>query len=227
MSTLAIRPLAAADLDAADRVLRVAFGTFLGMPDPASCFGDADFARTRFKAAPELALAAEQDRKLVGSAFVADWGSVGFFGPLTVDPTLWDKGVAKRLLDGVMGTFERLGTKQRGLFTFPGSTKHVGLYQKYGFWPQYLCAVMAKAPSTTDSHGARPFSRMSPDEQGKVLASVRSLTDSIYPGLDVTREIRSVFDQKLGDTLILGDGEGVAVCHCGPGTEAGGGAFYV
>jgi hypothetical protein len=50
------------------------------------------------------------------------------------------------------------------------------------------------------------------------------LTDSIFAGLDVTSEIRSVQAQDLGDTLLLWDGdrlEGFAVCHCGAGSEAG------
>ena len=37
-----VRPLAAEDLDEADRICRVAFGTFVGVPQPESFFGDAD-----------------------------------------------------------------------------------------------------------------------------------------------------------------------------------------
>ena len=36
--------------------------------------------------------------------------------------------------------------------------------------------------------------------------------------------------QALGDTVLLDGGgrlDGLAVCHCGPGTEAGGGACFV
>jgi hypothetical protein len=80
------RPLEQRDLVEADRIMRLAFGTFLGLPEPMKMFGDTDIARTRFRAAPDAALAAEADSKLVGSNFVTDWGSFGFFGPLSVDP---------------------------------------------------------------------------------------------------------------------------------------------
>lgn len=230
--TTTIRPLREDDLPAADRIFRVAFGTFLGLPDPAACFGDADYVRTRWRAAPHHALAAEVEGELAGSVFVAHWGSLGFFGPLTVDPRLWDQGVARRLLDGVMGLFEQAGVRQRGLFTFPNSAKHVGLYQRYGFWPQYLTALAAKAPDPAASmpDGVLRLSGLGPEERPGALVELRALTDEVFPGLDVTGEVVAVEAQRLGETLLLRDDAGlagVAVCHCGPGTEAGGGACYV
>ena len=225
-----VRRLAAEDLDEADRICRVAFGTFVGMPEPEKFFGDADLVRTRWRADPGAALAAEVSGRLAGSNFAANWGSVGFFGPLTVAPEYWDQAVAQRLLDATMDLFAAWGTRHAGLFTFAQSAKHVGLYQKYGFWPRFLSAVMA-SPVQPD---ARPVSvRLSAiDEAARpgVMAAVRELTDAVYPGLDVSREIESVRAQRLGDTVLIDDGEGlrgVAVCHVGAGTEAGSGACYV
>src|SRR5579862_6051258 len=78
------------DLPAASEVVRVAFDTFLGRSGPA---GDKDAVRTRWTAQPDAALTAELDGELVGSNFATPWGSFGFFGPLTVRPELWDKGI--------------------------------------------------------------------------------------------------------------------------------------
>jgi hypothetical protein len=47
-----VRPLVAGDLDEADRIFRVAFGTFLGVPEPERFFGDVDMVRTRWRADP-------------------------------------------------------------------------------------------------------------------------------------------------------------------------------
>src|SRR6266704_2013161 len=99
-----VRPLAAEDLDEADRICRVAFGTFVGAPEPERFFGDADMVRTRWRADPGAALAGD------------------------------------------------------------------------------LPAVMA---------------------------AVRELTDAVYPGLDVSREIDSVRAQRLGDTVLVDDGAGL------------------
>jgi hypothetical protein len=52
----------------------------------------------------------------------------------------------------------------------------------------------------------------------------------IYEGLDVSREIRAVDSQGLGDTIFLLDGSKVTafgVCHVGSKTEAGSGSCYV
>ena len=80
---LTIRPLTEGDIAEADRILRLAFGTFLGLADPMQMFGDASIAHTRYRAAPESALAAELDGRLVGSNFVTQCGTFGFFGPLS------------------------------------------------------------------------------------------------------------------------------------------------
>jgi hypothetical protein len=113
-----VRPMIERDLAEADRIIRLAFGTFLGLADPMTVWGDADFAYTRFAAAPEAALAAEVDGKLVGSNFATGWGSVGFFGPLSVEPRLWEQKIAKYLLEPTMDLFAKWGCRHTGLFTF-------------------------------------------------------------------------------------------------------------
>ncbi len=63
-----VRPLAENELAQADQMVRVAFGTFLGMPDPSAFMGDANYAHTRWKADPTAVLAAAarwQARRIV------------------------------------------------------------------------------------------------------------------------------------------------------------------
>ncbi|HZI37464.1 MAG TPA: GNAT family N-acetyltransferase, partial [Acidimicrobiia bacterium] len=232
-----IRPLEEADLGEADRIMRLAFGTFLGLPDPASFMGDADYVRTRWAADPTCALAAESGGRLVGTNFVTRWGSVGFFGPLTVEPSLWDRGVARSLLDETTGYFDRWGVTHAGLFTFGHSPKHLSLYQRYGFMPRFLTAVLAKPVSgpgpgpDDDGTGGRRSTVGESADATTVLAGCARVTDATYPGLDVGREIEATSTQKLGDTvLVFGDAGGVdafAVCHTGAGSEAGTGTCFV
>src|SRR5206468_5367572 len=234
-----IRSLKEAELGEADRVARLSFGTFLGLADPMSFFGDADYIRTRFRADPSLSLAAEEDGDFVGSNFIANWGSVGVFGPLTVHPDFWDNGIAKRLLDKTMEIFERLKTKHIGIFTFSNSPKHVHLYQKYDFWPRFLTSVMSKPVKSEyamkdgqEMISWTKYSDMHKERPSEILNNCYSLTDSIYDGLDLKVEIQSVANQKLGDTILLTDNKsnkllGLAICHCGPNTEAGSNTCYV
>jgi hypothetical protein len=74
------------------------------------------------------------------------------------------------------------------------------------------------------------YSQLSESGRQESLKVCRDVTVSIYPGLDVEREIRAVQAQGLGGTVLLDDGRdlvGFAVCHCGPGTEAGNQKCYV
>ena len=229
-SAVHVRPMRADDVDSADRVMRLAFGTVRGLPDPSAAFGDADSVRTRFRAAPECAWAAEVDGEVVGSVFAARWGSFGFFGPLTVHPELWGHGIASLLLHPVLESFERWGVRQAGLFTFASSPRHIGLYQRHGFWPGSLTVVASK-PTAANANGRYALASV---ETGSGLAppldEIRELTDAVFRGLDLEHEIVAAATQGIGDTLILpGDDEldGVAVCHCGAGSEAGSETCYV
>lgn len=224
-----IRPLEQRDLDEADRVTRLAFGTFLGAPDPLSVFGDAELVRTRFAAEPGWAFAAELDGQIVGSNFATRWGSFGFFGPLSVHPDLWDQGIAQQLMAPVIDLFDGWRLRQAGLFTFAESPKHVGLYQRFGFWPQHLTAVMARALGPPAARGpAVRYSEVPASERGAILERCRELAGAIFEGLDLEHEIRAVDDQRLGDTVLLIDGSeigGFAVAHCGAGEAASGACF--
>jgi predicted N-acetyltransferase YhbS len=97
-SDVAIRPLLNDEVDLADRVMGVAFGTFFGAPEPTAAMGDMECVRPRFVAAPGWALAAELDGEVVGSNLATRWGSFAFFGPLTVRRALWDRGIASALM---------------------------------------------------------------------------------------------------------------------------------
>jgi GNAT superfamily N-acetyltransferase len=226
-----VRPLQKNELAEADHIFRLAFGTYLGLPDPTSFYQGADYIRTRWMAEPGAAFAAEIDGRLAGTNFATSWGSVGFFGPLTIHPTHWDHGVGKRLMEPIMDLFFKWGTKHAGLFTFAHSQKHVGLYQKFGFWPRFLTAIMAlPVKPSSKPLDWRKFSELPEEQRRDCLRACQDLTNEIYEGLNVEREIRAVENQKLGDTVLLwSDSElvGLAVCHCGAGSEAGPEACYV
>ena len=228
---VAVRPLGEDDLPEADRIFRLAFGTHLGLPEPLAFGGDRELVRGRWRADPTAALAAELDGALVGSNFAANWGSFAYFGPLSVRPDLWNQGVAQRLLDATMALFSKWGPSHLGLYTLVNSPKHVALYQKYGFWPRFLTHLMSRP--VRPERPAPPYALFSTDaaaERESRLAACREVTGAIYDGLDVSREVRAVQEQKLGDTVLLWDTSrlaGFAVCHCSGGTEAGSDVCYV
>jgi hypothetical protein len=135
------------------------------------------------------------------------------------------------MLERTMKLFERWGTRHIGLITFANSAKHIALYQKFGFWPRFLTIVMSKAVAQKQQVVEwSKFSEIPDLERAKCLDACGRLTGAIYGGLDVRREILAVEAQKLGETVMLWNGaelNGLAVCHCGAGSEAGSGNCYV
>ena len=222
---LVIRPLTEADLDAADRVNRLAFGTFFGLDDPMTFRGDSGLIHCRFRADPEGGLAAELDGRLVASAQVMNWGSVGIISPVNVDVAFWRRGIAHALMPPVMDILNRRGHRFTGLFTHPQSPLHVRLYEELGYSMQHMTGVMGKDVAAAPMPGGTAlFSMLTGAEQAAALEERRRVTDTIFPALDLGREIRSVADQGLGETLLLArDGRivGFAVCHHGAMSEGG------
>jgi GNAT superfamily N-acetyltransferase len=231
----ASRPIVGAlgdkDLPEAERILRLAFGTYLGAPNPETFWSDRDYIYGRQRSSHVASFGATINGKLVGSNFVTHWGSVGFLGPITVHPDLHESGVGRALLDHAMTQFDAWGTRHVGLFTFAHSTKHVALYQKYGFWARFLTAIMSTpVVSRRGSTGWSRFSTLSEAERAEALRSCRAVADGLYAGLDLTEEIRSTDAQGVGDTILVEDTGGIAafaVCHYGPRSEAGAGCCFI
>jgi hypothetical protein len=107
-----VRPLADQDLPQAQKIVRTAFGTFFGAPDLDNFWTDFDYVYGRHGAEHVASFAADDEKgHLAGVNFATRWGSVGFFGPLSVRPDLWDKGVATPLVAAVSNQFERWVTE--------------------------------------------------------------------------------------------------------------------
>ena len=226
----AIRLARADELEAAQEIVNLAFATQFGLPSPAA-FGDRSTLAPRWRADPESVLVAELDGRIVGSNAVTTWGSFGWFGPLTVHPELWNRGIARALLDVTMERFVARRTTTEALYTFASSPKHVALYQRYGFWPRRLTAILVRTPDSGATPAARLVSALDPAARAAAVAELGALTAMLRPGLDLSVEMRIVLEQRLGDVLVIDDARGrpaaFAVCHAGFGSEAGSNACSV
>lgn len=226
-----IRPLLQDDLTAADQVMRIAFGTLFGVPEPEGFFGDASCVANRWKADPSTAFAAELDGQVVGSNFATRWGSFAFCGPLTVRPDLWEHGIGSKLMEPIVNLFSLWGVQLAGLHTLAHSPKHLGIYQKFGFKPRYLTAVMSKSVvSDVSNLSSSLYCELTEGQKIACLEDCYSITDSLFEGLDLTSEIRAIEMQGLGDTILVWNDSklvGFAACHQGANTEAGSGVCYI
>ncbi len=217
------------ELEEAGRILRLAFGTFLGLPNPQDFMDDRDLITPRWRSTHVKVIAAREGGRLIGSNVATRWGSFGFFGPLTVLPDYWDRGVAQRLLEATQKIFDQWGVRHTGLFTFPQSAKHVALYQKFGYWPRYLTAIMTRTPEANLASPAL-LSAFTKSQREQAIQACGKLTNKIDKGLDLSGEIRAVLAQRAGDVVLTytrGVLDAFAVCLNGPGSEGGEKTCYV
>src|SRR5208337_1955028 len=139
--------------------------------------------------------------------------------------------VAQRLLESTMTIFDRWGLRHTGLFTFPHSAKHVGLYQKFGYWPRYLTAIMARTPDANlEQPAPMLLSAFKKSQREQAILACGKLTHKIDKGLDLTSEIRAVVAQRSGDVVLTytrGVLDAFAVCMNGPGSEGGEKTCYI
>lgn len=226
---IAIRPLRAADLAAADTVYRLAFGTQFGLADPLQFRGDTAIIRSRWAMDSRPCFVAVAGDRVVGSVVGMDWGSAFILGPLTVAPADANRGISRQLMAAAMAFVAERGFPLAALYTLPNSAKHLHLYESYGFEAQRLTPIMAKNPSA-GAEAPCLLSALATSDRAAAVDACRTVADTVFPGLDLTREITAIATQNLGETLLLTrDGAivGFALCHLGPGSEAGSGALFI
>src|SRR6202034_536181 len=134
------------------------------------------------------------------------------------------------LLAKTMEQFDAWATPHVGLFTFANSAKHVALYQKFGFYPRFLTAIMTAPGAATKSAGWLRFGALTAGQREEALRACRDAAATLYPGLDLSAEIGATHAQNLGDTVLVEDAGGVvafAVCHYGLRSEAGANTCFI
>ncbi len=235
MSDIVIRHMVEEDLSEADRIIRLAFGTFMGHDNPEDYRSDARYANPRYNADPSASFVAESNGKIIGSNFGLHWGSVGIFGPLTIHPEYWNKGIGSKLMELVMKCFEEWNVTHSGAMTFANSPKHINLYRKFGYHPRFLIPFMSKKiePKSIIPNTKFTWAKYSEckEDQDKYLDGCKQVANTIYPGLDLELEIKAVNKMNFGETIIIFNEKkeiaGFAICHCGINTEAGNDKCYV
>jgi GNAT superfamily N-acetyltransferase len=224
------------EIEEADRIVRLAYSTFMGLPNPTDYMRGREFVSPRWRSPHIKIVAARDGGRLIGMIVVTRWGSFGLLGPLAILPNYWNRGVAHRLFAAAVKVLDRCGVRHSGLFTFANSPMHICLYQKYGYWPGYLTAIMKRAPASplrTPAHGAKApvlLSALAPRAREQAIASCAKLANRIERGLDLSDEILALLAQRAGEVLLVADRNSLgafAVCKHGPGTEGGEELCYV
>jgi GNAT superfamily N-acetyltransferase len=238
----AIRPMTADDIAQVERLIETE--TAARRKDTSETgleLHGSRLVKSRFHKEPAGCFVGEDPtRGMIGAVLSITWGSIAWLGPLAVHPEFWGKGLEQQLLRAVLAYWEPMTLSAQGVEASPASPARIELYTAFGFRPQFLTATLIGA---VDPDGPREpirerspsfelirLSQLSDALEETMLSQCRRISERHYPGLDYGKELQSVKDLDLGDTLLLAVGErlyGFAICHAAPESEADADSCYV
>ena len=161
-----------------------------------------NMGRYRLHLDPAGCHVAIKEGQLVGANFSVLRGTLGWFGPLAVRPDAQGHGIAQRLVNECLRSFEYRGARLIGLETLASSPQHIHLYQKLGF-----------RPSWTGIGYRGEVSRVQMPANVTIDADAPPL-DYVYRGYDASGDAVTTRAEQVGVTLRAG--AGFAVCHVVP-----------
>ena len=239
-----IRRVRKGDLSKVRDVIEQAFSDLferqLGMR-PRQVFGGAQYVHHRWLMEPWGCFVAEEgDGKIVGAAIAVMWGSLGLVGPVAVLPNYQNQDIGQQLVTACQGFFDENKAVLQGVATYPHSPKHLVFYQKFGYRPRGLVMITAKpldrreivqaTKSAKTAVGIRRYSTLEEAKKKATILKLRRITNAIYRGMDLGKEVEIVDGLALGDTLLLEKGReliGFAIYHTPGVSEAPQGSLYV
>jgi N-acetylglutamate synthase-like GNAT family acetyltransferase len=166
---------------------------------------------------PEGCLVAEEEGRIVGSAFCHVWGKVGWVGPFEVLPEKQDMGVGRALMQACDGYMERKGCQVFGLETMPHVTKNIHFYMRAGYVATSITLISVRALVEAPMQTAPEVTEASMDDLDQLLPEVAELSSKVNPLLDYSKEVEMAVRFHLGACFAWhrsGRVRGVALLHC-------------
>jgi N-acetylglutamate synthase-like GNAT family acetyltransferase len=237
-----IRPMTADDIPQVERIIAAETAGRRGETGEAGPDQTAGgLVKSRFHKEPAGCFVAEGPTLgMMGAVLSITWGTIAWLGPLAVHPKFSEEGLEQQLLRAVLAYWEAMTLSAQGAETSPDTPAQIELYASFGFRPQFLTATLVGA---VDPDGPREpvrqrspsfelirLSQLSDALEETMLSQCRRISERHYPGLDYGKELQSVKELDLGDTLLLAVGErlyGFAICHAAPESEADADSCYV
>jgi GNAT superfamily N-acetyltransferase len=148
-------------------------------------------------------------------------GREGWMGPLAVRPDAQGAGLGKEIVRSGIDWLVAAQALTIGLETMPRTMDNIGFYSSLGFAPGKL-TVPVTVDAAASSEAPTVFGRLSAKDKESVLAECCTLSQSVQPACDFTREIAITDALGLGETILFreaGKITGFALCHTVPLVE--------
>ena len=179
--------------------------------------------RTYMSMDPGGSLAAWSGERMLGAIYAHTWGSVGWIGPMEVDPSWQGRGVGTSLLHAAERYLRGEGCDTIGLEAASERRGSISFYHSRGF------TSVGEAPffeKRLEGHQtiAPSVSPLGPEELPSWSKSIMDLCHSISPGLDLSREMQGAM--AIGRVLAAiddsGSLNGIAVLQTDGSRDLGG-----
>lgn len=184
---MTLRPGTSADAEACGRICYEAFKAVddqhnfpLDFPTPDVGVG---LIYTLFANPDVYAVVAELDGRIVGSCFLTEDAIVAGLGPITVDPTVQNRSVGRRLMEHALTRVWEQGFAGVRLVQESFHNRSLALYAKLGFDVREMLSVM-QGPAI---HEAIPGHEVRPAAEGD-LEACAALSQAVI-GFDRSREL--------------------------------------
>jgi predicted N-acetyltransferase YhbS len=142
---------------------------------------------------PEGCLLCLEGHRPVGFVFSRVFGSIGYLGPLGVDPVEQNKGYGKLIVQEGIKYLQTQDCQVIGLETLPEWGKNIALYHKLGFRVTLPARIMEKTIPTKAAgnlaHSLFLGTDIAKADRNKILQDILDWTPVIYPGLDLSQDI--------------------------------------
>ncbi len=157
---------------------------------------------------PGGCLVAEEDGKIVGSAFCHVWGRVGWVGPLEVLPTYQDHGIGKALLNKCEAHLESRGCTVMGLETMAHLPKHLHFYMSSGYRPGATTLIMENILGLEGKTGGET-DELTLEGLPSGFRSIAALSEKVNTQLDYSKEAEVIVRKRLGHVYFTKDDRGL------------------
>jgi len=154
------------------------------------------------KTEPNGNLVAVSGEKIIGAAYAHSWGSVGWTGPIEVDTKWQGRGVGTFLTEAAGSYLETAGCSVIGVETKGGDDRSSAFYRSLGYgihsptfiYEKVLAGIVRPSGMTQE---------LSSSDLEKLVPEISSMSDKIFPGMDIAKEFTMAADNNLGKILAV------------------------
>jgi len=153
---------------------------------------------------PENVLVLKKEKKVAGWIMVHQLGTLGWMGPVVIDPAQQGHGLGRILTEWSLRRLKSLSCTTIGLETWAFNYTNLGLYTKCGFDIGPVIGVLEK-PVSSGKAGQKFLRLASTAELSENEHGMAKLCNAVSPGLDYAFLAKTLVSCNLGEVLLWGD----------------------